>query len=81
MKESILKNKKIITLTLLVGIGLGWFLNNYYYIKFYDVDSAIERLGLEDSDEGYLSLIEPISCTSSSQANENQGCEKLYDFV
>ena len=80
MKESILKNKKIITLTLLVGIGLGWFLNNYYYINFYDVDSAIERLGLEDSDEGYLSLIEPISCTSSSQANENQGCEKLYDF-
>jgi len=80
MKDSILKNKKIIILTLLVGIGLGWFLNNYYYINFYDVDSAIERLGLEDSDEGYLSLIEPISCTSSSQANENQGCEKLYDF-
>ena len=27
-----------------------------------------------------FSLIEPISCTSSSQANENQGCENLYDF-
>jgi len=80
MKSSIQKNKKIIILSLLVGIGLGWFLNNFYYINFYDVDSAIERLGLDDSDEGYLSLIEPISCTSSSQANENQGCEKLYDF-
>lgn len=80
MKEAILKNKIIITITLLVGIGLGWFLNNFYYIYSYDVDSAIERLGLEDSNEDYLSLIEPISCTSSSQANENQGCEKLYDF-
>ena len=80
MKNLTVNNKIIIAITLLVGIGLGWLLNNYYYANIYDLDAAIQRLDPGYDEESYLQLLEPISCTSSSQANENQGCENLYDF-
>ena len=80
MNNLITKNIKIILVSLIVGTILGWFANNYYYKSIFDVEAAMERLGLTD-EEPTIKRILPQNCTASSQANENQSCEKLYDFT
>ena len=80
MVNNLRKISKFNILLLLLGLSVGWFANNFYYANFYDVEAALERLGVSD-EEPSLFRIETTSCNSSSEANENQSCENLYDFT
>jgi hypothetical protein len=62
----------------LIGIIAGWYLNNYYYINFYEPSSYLQDL-MEDQGSN-LTRIDPVSCTASSQLNDYQSCERLYDL-
>jgi len=82
MKKIFSHNLTKFSLVLFFGVFLGWISNNYYYANFYEYSDAYDELTAlyEEDDESYLQLIYPVSCSSSSQLNENQGCENLFDL-
>ena len=79
MKKLLSQNLLKIVGIFAIGIFIGWISNNYYYANFYEPSEDFLAL-LEEDDEFILKKIDPVSCTASSQLNEFQSCENLYDF-
>ena len=73
-----LKNKKYAILLFTLGILTGFLLN----IVLSEISHRYLMEELEALEEEILlQVLTPISCTSSSQLNEYQGCENLYGYT
>jgi len=72
-----IKMTVLLIFVLFVGFVSGLYL--YDYIYGWRIDTITEKYFFEDED--YLQIVKPSSCKSSSQLNEYQGCENLYDLM
>jgi hypothetical protein len=79
MEKILSHNLTKFSIVLLFGVFIGWTSNNYYYANFYEPSDELLAL-FEEDDEGYLQRVFPVSCSASSQLNENQSCENLFDL-
>jgi len=73
-----LKINKTIIGVFIVGVLSGFLLN----VVLSEISHQQLLKEIEATEEEIpLKLLKPISCTSSSQLNEYQGCENLYDYT